>query len=195
MTGLPLVSCPSCHVEAGLEAFLGADDARGVVALMARAPGSPALRKALLRYVGLHAPAKRRITWDRAEKLLAEVIEMMESGRVERGGRSLPAPLDYWLHGLDAIFAMPALRRPLKGHGLLLEIISGLSGRTEAKQEQQRLTQGRGETPVGGSPLSKRGARGDLAPAERTDVPKKPTHNPEAAAKAIAKAKSILKGA
>lgn len=188
MSGLPLVACPSCHVEAGLEAFLGADDARGVVALMARAPGSPALRKALLRYVGLHAPAKRRITWDRAEKLLAEVIEMMESGRVERGGRSLPAPLDYWLHGLDAIFAMPALRRPLKGHGLLLEIIAGLSDKVEARQEQQRLTQARGETPVGlPSPAGGRGAGGE----GKT----KPTHNPEAAAKAIAKAKSILKGA
>lgn len=184
MTGLPNISCPSCHIEAPLEAFLGADDARGVVALMARAPGAPALRKALLRYVGLHAPAKRRITWDRAEKLLQEIIEMMESGRVERNGRTWPAPLDYWLQGLDAIFAMPALRRPLKGHGLLLEIIAGLSDRAEAREEQQRLTQGRGETPIGRP-----------APAPASAHEPKPTHNPEAAAAAIAKAKSILKGA
>jgi len=147
-SGLPRVVCPACQVEMGLEAILGSDDARGVVALLARMPGSPSLRKALLRYVGLFAPAKRQIGWDRVEKLLGEVVEMMESGRVTRAGASYATPLDYWQAALDALFAMPTLRRPLKSHGLLLEILVGLAGKADARAEQQRIASGRGETPV-----------------------------------------------
>lgn len=135
MSGLPSVTCPACQTEMGLEALLGADDARGVVEIMSSMPGSPQLRKAVLRYLGLFAPAKQKLRWDRAERLLAEVVGMMEAGRIERGGRAWPAPLDYWQQALDAIFAMRSLRRPLKGHGLLLEILSGLSDKAEAGQE------------------------------------------------------------
>lgn len=148
MTGLPEVTCPACQITMGLEALLGTANARGVVAIMARAPGTPALRLALLRYVGLFAPAKRQIGWDRAEKLLGEVVALMEAGRIERGGITYAAPLDYWSAALDALFAMPSLRRPLKSHGLLLEILVGLAGKADARAEQQRIASGRGETPV-----------------------------------------------
>ena len=88
MSGLPRVVCPACQVEMGLEAILGSDDARGVVALMARMPGTPALRKGVLRYVGLHAPAQRQISWDKVEKLISEVVEMMDAGSIQRDGRT-----------------------------------------------------------------------------------------------------------
>jgi hypothetical protein len=151
MSGLPTVTCPACQTEMGLEALLGTDDARGVVELMARMPGSPALRKGLLRYVGLFAPAKQRLRWGRAEALLTELQAMMDAGRIERNGRTWPAPLDYWQMALDAVLANTTLRRPLKSHGYLLEILAGLADKAEARQEQDRLTRGRGETPVGGT--------------------------------------------
>lgn len=92
---LPVVSCPACQTVMGLEALLGTANARGVVALMARAPGTPALRLALLRYVGLFSPEKRQIGWYRVEKLLGEVVEMMETSRVTRAGQNFAAPLEY----------------------------------------------------------------------------------------------------
>lgn len=171
MTGLPEVTCPACQITMGLEALLGTANARGVVALMARAPGTPALRLALLRYVGLFAPAKRQIGWDRVEKLLGEVVEMMETGRVERGGITYAAPLDYWSAAMDALFAMPSLRRPLKSHGLLLEILVGLAGKADARAEQQRIASGRGETPVAQAshlPASKDAGKDACATKPRT---------------------------
>jgi len=184
MTGLPAVTCPACQTEMGLEALLGTANARGVVALMARAPGTPALRLALLRYVGLFAPAKRQIGWDRVEKLLGEVVEMMESGRVQRAGQNFAAPLDYWQAALDALFAMPSLRRPLKTHGLLLEIIVSQASKADAKAEAGTLRTGRGETPIGTSAAHK--------PFAPESPAQKPTRTPEAAIAALAEAKSIL---
>lgn len=185
MSGLPLVTCPACQTEMGLEALLGEANARGVVALMARMPGPPALRLGVLRYVGLFAPAKRQIGWDRVERLLGEVVEMMETGRIQREGRTWPAPLDYWSAALDALFAMPTLRRLLKGHGLLLEILFGMAQKADAKAESAALRTGRGETPVGTS-----GAHREFAPAPEQKKPR----NPAVAAAALATAKSLLKG-
>lgn len=155
MSGLPRVVCPACQVEMGLEAILGSDDARGVVALIARMPGSPALRKSVLRYVGLHSPAQRKIGWDRVEILMGEVVEMMDAGSIQRDGRTWPAPLAYWSDALDKLFNIPNLVRPLKGHGLLLKIIADMAASDDAKAESAKLRSGRGETPVGTSAAHK----------------------------------------
>lgn len=186
MSGLPLVTCPACQTEMGLEALLGTDDARGVVELLARLPGPPALRKSLLRYVGLFAPARQKLRWGRVEKLLAELADLVEAGRIERNGRVWPAPLDYWQQALDEIAANPNLRRPLKSHGYLLEILAGLADRADAAQEKGRHQRGSGSTPVGISAAHQRFVD---APAA------KPAHNREAAARALAQAKQTLKGA
>lgn len=152
MSGLPHVVCPACHTQMGLEAMLGTDDARGVVEALASMPGPPLLRKSVLRYVGLFAPASQKLRWDRAERLLREVAEMMAVARIERGGRVWPAPIDYWQQAFDAIFTMATLRRPLKSHGLLLEIIAGLAAKAEAGAETKREAARAGHTPVGGLP-------------------------------------------
>ena len=186
MTGLPAVTCPACQTELALEALLGTDDARGVVELLARLPGPPPLRKALLRYVGLFAPASQRLRWGRVERLLAEVAAMLEAGRIERNGRAWPAPLDYWQEGLDVVLANAQLRRPLKSHGYLLEVIAGLADRHEAAQEQGRHQRGSGSTPVGVSAAHT---------PFKAEPEAKPKHNPQAAAQALADVKKLLKGA
>jgi hypothetical protein len=134
----------------GLEALLGTDDARAVVEIMARIPGSPALRKALLRYCGLFAPASQRLRWGRVEKLLLELVAMMESGRVERNGRTWSAPLDYWQNAFDAVLANANIRRPLKSHGYLLEVLVGQADTVEAKVEVRTEQQRRGTAGTGG---------------------------------------------
>jgi len=183
VTGLPPLTCPACQFTAAAEGFLGADDARGVVAQMAACPGPPALRKALLRYVALFAPTTRGLSWGRAEKLLAEVVGMIQAGRIERNGRVWPAPLDYWQEALDEILATPNLRRPLKSHGYLLEILAGLANKAEAAEERQVFERQAGHTPVG------------LSAAHQPFKPEPPARarNPQAAAKALAAAKTILR--
>jgi hypothetical protein len=159
MTGLPLVACPACQTEMGLEALLGTDDARGVVELLARMPGTPALRKAALRYVGLFAPGKQRLRWGRVESLLGELVAMMETGRIERNGRTWAAPLDYWQAAFDAVIGNPNLRRPLKSHGYLLEVLAGQSDRIEAQAEQrvEQTRQGHAGTGGGGERAKRTG--------------------------------------
>lgn len=185
MSGLPTVTCPACQVELALETLLGTDDARGVVELLARMPGPPALRKGALRYVGLFAPASQRLRWGRVEKLLGELAAMMEAGRIERSGRVWPAPLDYWQQALDEITSNTNLRRPIKSHGYLLEILAGLADRADAAQEQGRHQRGTGSTPVGISAAHT---------PFKAEPEAKPKHNPQAAAKALADAKNLLKG-
>lgn len=187
MSGLPNITCPACLTEYGLEVALGQDDARGVVRELARCPADAATRKALLRYCALHAPARQRLRWGRVEAMLAEINAWMETARIERGGRVWAAPPSAYLAAIEAIEAKPDLRRPLKGHGLLLEILSSASDRAEAQAERGRETQARGVTPVGTSAAHK-------AFAPETTPASKPTRNPQAAAEAMAKAKSILKG-
>lgn len=168
MTGLPTITCPACLAEYGLDVALGQDDARGVVRELARCPGDAATRRALLRYCALHAPASQRLRWSRAESILGEINGWMEAGRIERGGRVWAAPASAWREAIETIEAMPSLRRPLKGHGLLLEVLAGMTDRAEARQERDRLTSGRGETPVGHVAPAAAPARPAPAPVNRT---------------------------
>lgn len=149
MAGLPTISCPACLAEYGLEVALGQDDARGVIRELARCPGDAATRKALLRYCALHAPASQRLRWSRVEAILSEINGWMETARIERGGRMWAAPAAAYLTAIEAIEAKPDLTRPLKGHGLLLEILANMTAKADAQAERDRLASGRGETPVG----------------------------------------------
>lgn len=80
---------------------------------------------------------------------------------------------------------MPSLRRPLKTHGLLLEILTSHASKADSQAESAKLRSGRGETPVGTS-----AAHRNFTPESYA----KPTCNPALAIEALAKAKSILKG-
>lgn len=184
MSGLPTVVCPVCLAEYGLEVALGQDDARGVIRELARCPADAATRKALLRYAALHAPASQRLRWYRVEAILAEINGWMETARIERAGRVWAAPPSTYLTAIETIEAMPTLRRPLKGHGLLLEVLSGMSNKSEALAERAQHTRAAGHTAVGAS-----AAHREFPPEKQA---KKPTRNPEAAKAGLAEAKSIL---
>ncbi|MDP2432918.1 MAG: hypothetical protein Q8O33_12910 [Pseudomonadota bacterium] len=171
MKGLPDITCPVCQAEYSLEVALGQDDARGVVRELARCPADAGTRKALLRYCALHAPATQRLRWNRVESMLAEINGWMETGRIERGGRLWAAPASAYLSAIETIESMPTLRRPLKGHGLLLEVLSGMTAKADARAEQDRITRGRGETPVAQAsrlPASKDAGKDACATQPRT---------------------------
>lgn len=182
------LTCPACGAVHSLDAVLAHEAARSA---LVRALGLTPLGRRLVRYLALWRPAKRALSWERTAALLEELLDMVEAARIDRHGRAWPAPQDYWVMAIDEIIARRdagQLRTPLKSHGYLLEIIAGLGDRAEAQAERGRETQARGATASGISAAHKPFAPSDTKPARDT------TRNPEAAAAALAKAKSILKG-
>lgn len=188
---LPAVACPCCNVQLPLEAWISNTATREAFLALAGLHPSMRLPMTCLRYVGLFAPIKQTMRWERIADLLAEVRELISTGRVEWKHQSLAAPLDYWLTGMETLLAKSDLRRPLANHNYLKAVVAGMSEQSQAGDEQRRVSQARGETPPS-PPAPPPGGEGCAAARER-EKPRK--HNREAAAQAIAEAKSKLKGA
>lgn len=180
MSGLPIVACPCCNVQLPLEAWIAASSTREAFLALAELHPSLRLPKTALRYVGLFAPIKQTMRWERIADLLLEVREMVSTGRVEWKHQSLAAPLDYWLAGMETLLAKSDLRRPLGSHNYLKAVVAGMSEQAVAGDEQRRIAGGRGETHSPSPPPAQAGEE------------KKPRHNREAAAKALAEAKTTL---
>lgn len=126
--------CPGCGFTADLEAFLMDAQAREAVLLALKLPAP--LGERLLRYIGLFRPEKRALSWDRVVRLLTELLPPIAEAKVERNGRTWPAPLEYWSVALDEIVARrDSLTLPLKSHGYLFEIVAGQANKAEARRE------------------------------------------------------------
>ncbi|WP_153116051.1 hypothetical protein [Rhodocyclus tenuis] len=157
MSGLPLVSCPSCGARASLDVLIGHAGARDALLALARLhPAMSSFALVALRYIGLFAPGKREMGLDRVATILAELADLIGSGRVERHGRQWPAPLDAWQTGMESMLAnRERLTLPLRSHGYLMQIVVSAAeraeGAAEAKTEQTRAyayTQDRTSAPA-----------------------------------------------
>jgi hypothetical protein len=143
------LTCPCCGAQNSLEALLTDAAARQAVAAALALPG---LGDRLTRYLGLFRPTGGRgLTWDRVARLLEELNAALAAGQVERHGQVWPAPLDYWKIALDQMLDnRPTLTLPLKTHGYLYEVVTGLSRkateatavRQEADEERARARDG-----------------------------------------------------
>ncbi len=128
--------CPGCGFTAGMEAYLLDASAREAVLLALKLPAP--LGDRVLRYVGLFRPVGRALTWDRVERLLGELLPPIAEAKVERHGRTWPAPLDYWSMALDEMLGRrDTLVLPLKSHGYLFEIVAGYANKGEAAAERK----------------------------------------------------------
>lgn len=183
---LPAVSCPCCNVQLPLEAWISNAATREAFLALAQLHPSMRLPMTCLRYIGLFAPVKHAMRWERIADLMGEVKTLISQGTVDWKHQVLPAPLEYWLAGMEQVLAKPDLKRPLVNHNYLKAVVAGLGDQAATSEEKRRLTQGRGETPIG-APVA------PTAGASETGSPR-PKHNPQAAAEAMAQAKSILKG-
>ncbi|MCU7934151.1 MAG: hypothetical protein KZQ99_04630 [Candidatus Thiodiazotropha sp. (ex Dulcina madagascariensis)] len=127
--------CPTCGAIGSLEMFL--NDAAGRKALQTALALPHPLSKQLLVYLGLFRPGKRSLTWDRVEKILGELLEPIEAGKLMRKGRTFVVTTAIWQAALEALLAKrETLRLPLKTHGLLFEIAAGLADKAAAKHER-----------------------------------------------------------
>lgn len=130
------LTCPACNAAFTLDAAIQGESAREAVLVALVLPAQ--LSKPLVRYLGCFAPSKRQLSWDRVASILGELRIPIEAAQIERGGRMWAAPLPYWQMALDIVLqARDAgkLTLPLKSHGYLYEVISGLSNKAEALKE------------------------------------------------------------
>lgn len=163
-----LLKCPACNAGFSLEAALAVDAGRS--ALLA-ALQMPALGGLLAHYLGMFRAAGRSLSFDRVEKLLAELKPMLDGQNVTRNGLTRPCPHALWQQGLERMVEhrdAGKLQLPLKTHGYLLEIVFGLAETAGAKQEKVQEAERRtGAQRADGEERMRRqfiisGARGDV---------------------------------
>jgi hypothetical protein len=134
-----------------LDVLVAHEGAREAVLVALQLPAP--IGKLLVQYLGMFRPGKRQLSWERVGSILAELRAPIASAQVQRGGRTWPAPLEYWKAALEHMVQLRdagKLQLPLKSHGYLLEVIAGLANKTEGKAEAQESARRSGATPVGG---------------------------------------------
>lgn len=127
------IRCAACGATSSLDAAVAHDDAAQA---LNTALGMTPIGRLLVQYLGLFRPAKNSLSFDRVNTLLNELLPVIQSGQLDRAGRTWPAPMSYWQSALEQVLAArPRLTLPLKSHGYLYEIVAGMSNKTEASAE------------------------------------------------------------
>ena len=131
------VTCPSCCASFSLDVALQMDASRGA---LLRALHMPAPLAGLwAQYLGMFRSKGRVLAHDRADKLMAELVPMLDAGTVVRNGNTRNAAIDVWRGALEQMVELrntDKLQLPLKSHGYLLEIVFAAAERGAAKAEQ-----------------------------------------------------------
>lgn len=140
--------CPCCGATFALEAAINDARAREAVEAALRLPAP--LGDLVLRYVAMFRPRKRVLTWDRAARLLNELLGPIKTGQVEYDGRLWPAPQDHWRRALEQMLDSDTLTRPLKGHGYLFKVVAGMAARAQSRREVDDDETKRRQPPHGG---------------------------------------------
>lgn len=147
------IPCPYCDRKFPIEAALNDKAARDAVAVALKMPAP--LGDLILRYITLFRPAKSALNWARAGRLMQELLNEIQSGVIQRKGRTHATSLAVWQQGLERLLDRRGdLTLPLTSHGFLHAIVADLAGKAageqEARMEAQRRApaQPRGEGPV-----------------------------------------------
>lgn len=100
----------------------------------------------VLQYIALFQPVKQRLTAAKKIKLIMQLLPDLERQAITWKGREWPAPLTAWAMAVDQMLDARKAGRielPMKGHGYLYAILSGMADKLEAAQEQQRTEEAR----------------------------------------------------
>lgn len=151
---LPDITCPACGVAMPMEVALGHQGARdALLALATLHPSASRLPMLSLRYVGLFAPGKQKMRFDRVAAVLEEVKALVATGTVEWDGITYAAPLPYWMDAMEAMLARQGeMELPLRNHNYLRKVVSGNLKREAAQAERKQEDARTGRTQTGGLP-------------------------------------------
>lgn len=138
------LACPCCGSEFDLAVlFRSADDQQALARLVAV---SVPLGARIMQYLTLHTPPKTRLTAAKKIKLLTQLLPDLERQAVNYKGRDWTTPLALWAQAIDQMMASAAAGRldlPLKGHGYLMSVLTGLADKAEAVQESKAAAESR----------------------------------------------------
>lgn len=131
------VKCPACSATFSLDAALAMDAGRSALMTALHMPAP--LAQLWAQYLALFRAASRALAFDRADRLMSELLPMLTTSTVVRDGLSRPAPLQVWQQGIERMLEhrnAGKLQLPLKSHGYLLEIVAGLAENHAAAAER-----------------------------------------------------------
>lgn len=133
------LTCPGCGLEAGAEAWQSDGEAREAMTALAALPAE--VQVEALRYLALFRPAKSRLSWSRARKVLTELCELTVSGVVTQARQERPCLPAVWGAAMAQMQARrESIKRPLSGHGYLSAVAFELAGQMVAYPEPARST-------------------------------------------------------
>lgn len=133
------LTCPCCYGQFELDAALNADASRALLMTALRMPAP--LATLIGNYLGLFRPRTRALTPEKMDRLLSELLPMLEGEYVIRDGLRRGCPLALWQQALAEILdarTAGKLTLPIKSHGYVLEIAAGLAEKQGAKAERDR---------------------------------------------------------
>lgn len=131
-----LLICPGCGTYGSLECFAAGADASAVSKLLGEM--GPDLAKAMIGYVGLFRPAKRRATWAKTRRVIEQLWPLIQGQQIRFDGRDWTATRAVWISAMTSMAENPTLRRPLDGHNYLFKIIAGQANTEESVEEAKR---------------------------------------------------------
>ena len=131
------ITCPSCCATFSLDVALQMDASRSALLHALHMPAP--LAGLWAQYLGMFRAKGRALAHDRADRIMAELVPMLDAGTVTRNGNVRQAPIDLWRTALEQMVDLrnnDKLTLPLKSHGYLLEIVFAAAERGAAKAEQ-----------------------------------------------------------
>lgn len=133
------LSCPACGAEFDLAVAFAHESDQQALARLANV--SIPLGARVLQYVALFTPPKQRLTAAKKIKLILKLLPDLERQAITWKGRDWTAPLSAWAQAIDQMLAARDAQRlelPMKSHGYLYAVLSGMADKHEAAAEQQR---------------------------------------------------------
>lgn len=116
--------CPNCGSAGDAELFLSAAADR---AAWLRVLGRTAVGLAVLQYVQLHKPLTREMSPARHNKLVIEVLDLIDAGVIVRNSQSYKTPPEAWVWAISEAIKQRddgKLTLPLSGHGWIYAVLS-----------------------------------------------------------------------
>ena len=178
---MPVFNCPVCRTTLTWDVVFAHQGVRDMMLALvdAHTEGAKLLRP-MLAYIGLFAPNKTMMRYERIAHLARELVSMIRDAQIERNGQVYAAPMGYWQQAFEEITSRHhagALRTPLTGHGYLLEVIAGYSRKESALAERQLEKQRAGHAGSGSNPNRPIGSRYEPVPiGEVTKKSSMPAH-------------------
>jgi len=154
---LPTFHCPVCRNALTAEVVFAHEGIRDAILQLVNAHTDGAkLLRPLLGYIGMFAPPKTEMRYERVATVLAEVVTSIRAGTVrDTHGVTHAAPLEYRRLALEEMAARRdrgQIKLPLKSHGYLHAVVVGLADKTAASTERQTEAQRAGHSGTGTAP-------------------------------------------